>query len=255
MMAGEDFDPPPVQQAPSGDASLPAGPGGQSDDVSQPSGLRRAWDAWTSRPENNAALLQFGLNMMSPYPGNFAGHLAESIGSGAEAMSRSTETQRKEETEDEASALKQQEEARKERETDYYGQSVRTQAANSARAAGQGGITPLKMWQAQLRAGSDFDKQLDKAPVGMGDTMWEELQQKYPGKYKTKLDYKNSPQFQQDRQAYIRAHSSEQLAGMDLGSGGNQAAPPGGGIPDGTIIKRGDKKRIMQNGQWVDMGE
>jgi len=232
------------------DPTLAPGKPGVSDDVSQPSGLRRAWDAWTSRPENNAALLQFGLNMMSPYPGNFAGHLAESIGRGAEAHTENVGAQQEEESRAAKEELAQREEARKEEETGYYGQSVRSLERQRAQTAAGGGVTPLKMWQARLRARADFDKQLGAADVGAGDTMWEEIRQRYPGKFKTKLDYKNSPEYQADVEKYIRAHSAEQLAGMDLG-GGSGAAPPGGeggfAPPPGAVIRYQGNKPIYFN--------
>jgi len=232
------------------DPTLAPGKPGVSDDVSQPSGLRRAWDAWTSRPENNAALLQFGLNMMSPYPGNFAGHLAESIGRGAEAHTENVGAQQEEESRAAKEELAQREEARKEEETGYYGQSVRSLERQRAQTAAGGGVTPLKMWQARLRARADFDKQLGAADVGAGDTMWEEIRQRYPGKFKTKLDYKNSPEYQADVEKYVRAHSAEQLAGMDLG-GGSGAAPPGGeggfAPPPGAVIRYQGNKPIYFN--------
>ena len=82
--------------------------------------------------------------------------------------------------------------------------------------------------------------------------MWEEIRQRYPGKFKTKLDYKNSPEYQADMERYIRGHSAEQLAGMDL-SGGSGAAPPEGGIPEGTVIRRGGQRQILRDGRWQPM--
>jgi hypothetical protein len=229
---------------------------GQATDMSQQSGLRRAWDSWTSRPENNAAMINFGLSMMNPAPGNLLSNVGYGLGSAAEGMSANVKAQRERELEEQKSDIAEREEARKETETGYYGQSVRQSGAQQAAARAAGGITPLKMWQARLRAGLKFDDLLDKAGTGLGDTMWEEIQQKYPGKYKTKLDYKNSPQYQQDRQAYVKKNSDAELAAMDL-SGGTGAAPGGaaGGVPEGTVIRRGSARQVMRNGTWVPLGE
>jgi hypothetical protein len=193
--------------------------------MSQQSGLKRAWDSWTSRPENNAALMNFGLSMMNPAPGNFLSNVGYGLGAAAEGMSANVKKQEERQQYEEGMALKEEEQARKERETDIYGQSVRQAGARAA----AGGITPVKMWQARIKAQMDFDKQLDAPGTGMGDTMWEELsKQKYPGKFKNKFEYKNSPEYQRDREAYIKQHTSEQLAGMDL-SGGTGLMPGGGG--------------------------
>lgn len=76
-------------------APSPAGPEDtQSSDQSK-SGLRKAWDAWTNRPENNAALLQFGLAMLQPRaPGQSGvGQFANAVGQGAEASDRNVASQ------------------------------------------------------------------------------------------------------------------------------------------------------------------
>jgi hypothetical protein len=93
----------PVQQAPDNDATLaPDQPAGTSADASQKPTLSKMWDNWTSRPENNAALINFGLQLMQPIgPGQSRlGHWGEAIGAGAEASGRNVaEQQAREETE------------------------------------------------------------------------------------------------------------------------------------------------------------
>ena len=99
--------------------------GGQSSDMSQPSKLKQAWDSWTSRPENNAAMMNFGLSMMNPAPGNLLSNIGYGLGSAAEGMSANVKKQEERQQYEEAQALKEEEQARKEEETGYYGQSVR----------------------------------------------------------------------------------------------------------------------------------
>jgi hypothetical protein len=63
---------------------------GQAVDASQQSSLGKLWSAWTSRPENNAAMINFGLQLMQPRaPGQSAlGAWAQAVGAGAEASQR-----------------------------------------------------------------------------------------------------------------------------------------------------------------------
>ena len=234
------------------DPTLQPAAGGQSEDMSQPSGLKRAWDSWTSRPENNAALISFGLNMMNPAPGNFLHGLGGAIGAGAETMSGNVKAQRERELEEQKSDIAEREEARKEEETGYYGQNVRSLAAQrGAAGGGAGGITPLKMWQARLRAASEFDKWANAEDVGM-DPRFENVKKLHP-EIKSKGDYLRSPHYQKDRQDYIAAHSAEPLAGMDLGGGGAPGGA-GGNVPEGTIIrnKSNGHRMVMRNGGWED---
>src|SRR5262245_35045367 len=66
----------------------------QSTDNSK-SGVRRAWDAFSSRPENTAALLQFGIAMMQPRAQGQSslGQFANSIGEAGEAATRNIAAQ------------------------------------------------------------------------------------------------------------------------------------------------------------------
>lgn len=66
----------------------------RSSDMSK-GGVRAAWDSFAASPENRAALLQFGLTMMSPQPKGqtFMGSVAQGIGEGAEAGTRNIAAQ------------------------------------------------------------------------------------------------------------------------------------------------------------------
>jgi len=91
------------------DATLPPDVrAGQATDASQPGTLGKLWDAWTSRPENNAAMINFGLQLMQPIaPGQSRlGHWAQAVGAGAEATTRNVaaEEERQKEAEKEALA-------------------------------------------------------------------------------------------------------------------------------------------------------
>ena len=227
------------------DPTLAPGKPGVSDDVSQPSGLRRAWDAWTSRPENNAALLQFGLNMMSPYPGNFAGHLAESIGRGAEAHTENVGAQQEEESRAAKEELAQREEARKEEETGYYGQSVRSLAAQRAQTAAGGGISLAQRVRAAAQAGRDFDKWAYGEDITGMDPRFQNVQLAHP-EIKDRAGYLRSPYFQQDRNDYIRKHLPEYLP---EGGGGGAASGGEGGFapPPGAVVRYQGNKPIYFN--------
>ena len=220
---------------------------GQSEDDSQTGTLSKAWNAWTSRPENNAAMINFGLQMMQPIqPGQSRlGHFAESVGGGAEASQRNIATQRQQEQEDEAAALKEREQARREEETGYYGQSVRSAAA--ARAGG--GITPLKMWQARMKARAEFDRWAN-APEGvMGDDpRMINIRRDHP-EIKDKATYLRSPQYQQDVKKYMDEHAAEYLEGGGVpGGGAGEAAIPPGAQP----VYRGKVQTgYYYNGKYV----
>jgi hypothetical protein len=66
----------------------------QSTDNSK-SGVRKAWDAWQSKPENSAALLQFGIAMMQPRAQGQSslGQFANALGEGSAASDRNVAIQ------------------------------------------------------------------------------------------------------------------------------------------------------------------
>jgi hypothetical protein len=70
-------------------------------------------------------MMNFGLSMMNPAPGNLLSNIGYGLGSAAEGMSANVRKQEERQQYEEAQALKEEEQARKEEETGYYGQSVR----------------------------------------------------------------------------------------------------------------------------------
>lgn len=140
----------------------------QSGDSSK-SGLRRAWDAWSSRPENNAALMQFGIALMQPRaPGQSAiGQFGNALGEGAEASARNVAIQRAEE---EATSKRALEEAKTEATTSQAG-SARINAEAYARqtaAMTPGGKTGM---QGVLRQQADFRRWAAKPDDAMALAM------------------------------------------------------------------------------------
>ena len=225
---------------------------GQSEDDSQTGTLSKAWNTWTSRPENNAAMINFGLQLMQPIgPGQTRlGHFGEAVGAGAEASQRSIESQRKQEQEDEAAALKEREEARKEEETGYYGQSVRSAAA--ARAGG-GAALRLNMIKANLKAGNDFDKWANSPEdVMANDPRMVNIRAAHP-EIKSKADYIKSPYYVQDKQKYVREHAAEYYENPELvgGEGGGAAIPPGARPVTGPNGQTG----YWYNGRLIPTGQ
>lgn len=129
----------------------PAGPQDtQSSDQSQ-SKLRAAWDAWTSRPENNAFLLQTGIALLQPHsPGQTQlGAFANSIGSGAEAADRNVAAQRAEADAAAKRDFQDREAGARETTANAYSQSVRQQAGkgiNGSLAIQKLGIQAYNKW-------------------------------------------------------------------------------------------------------------
>ena len=212
---------------------------GQSEDDSQTGTLSKAWNAWTSRPENNAAMINFGLSMMNPAPGNLLSNIGYGIGSAAEGMGANVKRQEERQQYEEAQALKEEEQARKEEETGYYGQSVRSAAA--ARAGG-GAALRLNMIKANLKAGNDFDKwAYTKDDLTGPDPRMENIMRLHP-EIKSKADYLRSPYYQQDKQKYQREHAAEYYENPELVGGG-------GGITSGAEIPPGARPVTGPNGQ------
>jgi len=92
------------------DATLPQDvKPGQAADASQQGTLGKLWNAWTSRPENNAAMINFGLQLMQPRaPGQTAlGHWAEAAGAGAEATQRNVKAEEERQQAEEKMALEE----------------------------------------------------------------------------------------------------------------------------------------------------
>lgn len=173
----------------------------QSTDNSK-SGVRAAWDAWTSKPENNAALLQFGISMLQPRPTNQTtiGQLGTSIGDAAEASTRNIAAQQ---------AELDREAQREERLSTAEYRSKQGDAAlinaraydratqnNPAFAGGAGGARTLL--SAQLRTQQAFRAWLAKpedplaASLGGGDPLVTAVGREFPG-IKSKADLIGNP--------------------------------------------------------------
>ena len=230
MAQSQDFDP--QQDVP----ELPqSAPPGQATDMSQQSGLRRAWDSWTSRPENNAAMINFGLSMMNPAPGNLLSNIGYGIGSAAEGMGANVKKQEERQQYEEAQSLKEEEEARKEEETGYYGQQVRSLAAQRA-AGGANALRKLSPLEIALKGQQTYQKWAATPSMGMKDDYVDAYNRAHPefGGKLSKAEIMASPQHQR---AMIRMMTpvGDQYTGGILG--GEQVSPGGGGgeaIPPGA---------------------
>jgi hypothetical protein len=172
----------PEEEAPS-----PAGPQDtQSSDQSK-SGLRKAWDDWTARPENNAALLQFGISMLQPRaPGqSVMGAFANSIGQGAEASDRNVAAQTAAADSAVNRDVKTREAGSREMTAGAYAQSVKDQAAGKS---GKGSSLTL-----QMRQQIEFNKWLRQPsdPLSV-DPVVQSLQKEFP-EIKSKGDLLANP--------------------------------------------------------------
>lgn len=208
-------DPPVAQDTSSADASK--------------SGVRKAWDAWTSRPENNAALLQFGIAMMQPrsQSQDVVGHFANAIGEGADASTRNVAIQG---AEADKEAQRQERlstaEYRKAQGTaalknaDAYGRQV-----DSAGTGGGAGLARTAL-SAQLRTQQAFRAWLAKAEDTMGltaDPLLGAVQKEFPG-IKSKADLVANPAAQRRAfQIYSQQLSTES---PDTGAADPTAAEP-----------------------------
>jgi hypothetical protein len=240
----EDYLNPPVAKQ-----ALPAGPQGQATDMSQQGNLRKAWDSWTSRPENNAAMINFGLQLMQPIaPGQSRlGHYAEAIGAGAEGSSRNVAAQEERAKEEAKQEIAEREEARKETETGYYGQAVKSQAAARADT---GGIKALAAKnKAYATAATQFNKWLDD-PLDMG-SYWQNIKTKYG--IKDKAEIQGNPELKKKiAQEYMRDHLAEAMTESgyyDRGGGEGGGAEGGGGFtpPPGAVIRYQGNKPVYFN--------
>jgi hypothetical protein len=237
-----------LRSAPDNDATLPQDtPAGTAVDASQKPTLSKLWDNWTSRPENNAAMINFGLNLMQPkYPGETGlSHFANAIGAGAEASSRNIGEQEARAKTEEEEGLKEQEAARKERETNIYGESVKSLAESRA---GKGGVKDIQAKnKAYATAAAGFNKWLDD-DVDMG-SYWQHIQQKYG--VKKKSDIQNNPELKKKvAQEYMQDHLAEAMtqSGYYDRGGGDEGGGEGAFVPPpGAVIRYQGNKPIYFN--------
>lgn len=169
----------------------------QSSDNSK-SGVRAAWDAFTSRPENNAALLQFGISMLQPRATNQTslGQFGQAIGEAGEASSRNIAAQNQELDREAQRAERLSTAEYRGKQGDAalinaraYEQAVRANPANAAGGAG-GARTLLS---AQLRTQQAFRQWLIKpedpiaAAMGGGEPLIQAISKQFP-QVKSKSD-------------------------------------------------------------------
>jgi hypothetical protein len=226
----------PIQQAPDSDASLPPDqPAGTSADASQPGVLRKAWDTWTSRPENNAAMINFGLQLMQPIgPGQSRlGHWGEAIGAGAEASSRNVaEQQTREETERKADLAERKAQVEEERGSAYSeymrNRNIQDKFGTQRLLKQQGD------WN-RWRTGKDVTEDLMN-PGRSNDTTVNLIRQSTGRKDLTKSQILNDPALASMAERIIK------------GEGGGGGAP---GVQEGaTATGPGGTRIIFQGGRW-----
>lgn len=225
----------------------PAGPqDSQSSDQSK-SKLRAAWDGWTSRPENNAALLQFGLAMLQPRaPGQSGvGQFANAVGQGAEASDRNIATQQAAETQQSNIESKKSEASARTTTAQAYADQVRQGGAKGDKAGMQGA----------LRQQADFRKWLAKPEDTTGmtiDPIVGSISKQFP-EVKSKADLLNNP----PALAAARKMFSEQIAEPDEDTAPATAPSPGASPPVTTAptpVRRynAQGKGVEWNGkQWI----
>lgn len=221
-----------------GDATLPPGPQGVSTDASNKATLGKMWDSWTSHPENNAAMINFGLQLMQPLgPGESQlGHFGRAIGAAGEASTANVEAQRKQEALEEQQEQAQEGLNIKEREAGAY-EKIAEQRAQ--------GKTPSAFNQRmkdQAAENRDFYEWL----TGKGgkytteDNLWQAMQSKYPT-LKSKADLMNqsgTEPYNYARQLFHRFHQS----------GGDQG-DSSGGTPQ-TVVQNGMTYVLGPDGRY-----
>lgn len=163
-----------------------AAPGdGQSSDQSK-SGVRQAWEQFSAKPENNAALLQFGLAMLQPRaPGQSGiGQFANAVGQGAEASQRNVAIQEGQNEAEFTRGIKGREAGARETTAQAYADQVKQGAG------GKGGLNGT------LKVQADFRKWLAKPEDNTGlssDPIVSAIGKQFPD-VKSKADLLGNPQ-------------------------------------------------------------
>ena len=208
----EDSDPNPVAPTDS-----------QSSDQSQ-SKLRQAWDAWTSRPENNAALLQTGLALLQPRsPGQSAvGQFANAIGQGAEASDRNVKAQQEEEKARAEQDVKRREADAREVTAGAYADQVKQgkEGKGGDKAAAKSALQTQMAFQKWLRTPDDATGLTSDPIVGA-------ISKQFPN-VKTKADLLADPGA---RQAAYNLYKTQFAEPGDEDGSGTAAPPAGGAVP------------------------
>jgi hypothetical protein len=229
----------------------------QSSDQSK-SGLRKAWDAWTSRPENNAALLQFGIAMLQPRsPGQTAlGQAANAVGAGAEASGRVQATEEALQTEEaKREELASLGEARK-ASSQAALQNAAAYAKSVEQYGGGKGLTPIMRAQATLRNWAV--KPEDPLAIQMNngvstDNLVQSLARKHP-EVKQKSDITSNPALMREALAILAMQ--EQAIEPDTTTAPPASAQPGAAAsaPPPAPIRRYNSqgKAVEWNGTaWI----
>lgn len=216
-------------------------PAPQAEDESKPSNLRKAWDIWTSHPSNNAAMLQFGLNMLSPQSSGFGSQLAGAVGGAAEASTRNVAAEEEQRKELEAERIKQEESAARTTTAGAYARQVEQGGKKTGGLAGQ--IATQRAFNSWLAKPSD--------ETGLtSDPILQALKRQFPD-IKTKGDLIANPQA-------IRAARNlfgQSMAEPDEDTGA-PVAPTGGAAPPSPAAAPGAKPVYDQNtgqikGYWT----
>lgn len=195
----------------------------QSTDQSK-SGLRAAWDAWTSRPENNAALLQTGLALLQPRaPGQSAvGQFANAIGQGAEASQRNVGEQQAEQKTAAEQDIKRREAAARETTAGAYAEQVKSskEGKGGDKAAAKSALQTQMAFQKWLRTPEDATGLTNDPTLGAVAKMFPDV--------KTKADLLANPQA---RQAAFNIYKTNFAEPSDEEGGGTASPPAAGAVP------------------------
>lgn len=196
-----------------------AAPSDTSSTDNSKSGIRQAWDEWTSRPENNAALLQFGIAMLQPRaPGQSGiGQFANAIGEAGQASERNIAAQQAEAQQGFEQGIKSQEAAARTTTAKAYADQVKAAAGGKDKTGLQG----------LLRQQADFRRWLAKPEDQTGltaDPILAAIQKSFPD-VKSKGDLLSNPAaLSAARKLFSVASPSEDEEG-DSGVAAPQASP------------------------------
>lgn len=204
---------------PEEDDTTAAAPGDNSSSDASTGKFQKAWEAWQSRPENNAALLQFGISMLQPHAAGQSGigAAANAIGEAGQAANRSITSQNTEA--DRATAEEDKAALRTNQGKTADAALINANAYASGvknNSGGKGGP------QAAIRAQSNFNAWINKDDYGQGDAVLDALKQAHP-EIKTKADILRNPQLRAE--AYQIFKSASPTINDDGSDGGVPPAP------------------------------
>lgn len=216
-----------------------------------------AWSQFTARPENNAALIQFGLAMMSPRAkgSGFVGGLANSIGQAGEAATANIGAQQ-------AEAERQSKIEERESTADYRQKqgdaATRTAAAyeQQVRSSIPGGANARQALSQKFRVDQAFRAWMAK-PEDMlgGDPLLGAVQKQFPN-IKTKADLLSDPKAKlaawQLFSQQLTTEAPDEAGGVPPAAA--QPPAPGAAAIPGPGIPAGAKEYPPGSGQWYVRG-